>query len=72
VLCNKWKKVCNSRRESIEDFQLLSETASAEQILRWTAQAEEAARCRKMRFKDLNAKNIQAMDIYQVQLTGGQ
>jgi hypothetical protein len=71
-LCKKWKKICNSKRESIEDFQLLNETASTEQILRWTSQAEEAAHRRKMCFKDLNVKNIQAMDIYEVQLSGGQ
>jgi hypothetical protein len=71
-LCKKWKKICNSKRESIEDFQLLNETASTEQILRWTSQAEEAAHRRKMHFKDLNVKNIQAMDIYEVQLSGGQ
>lgn len=70
ALCKKWKKVCNARRESIEDFQLLNESASPDQISKWTQQAEDAADLRKMRFKDLNAKNIQAMDIYDVQLAG--
>ena len=49
---------------------LVNESASPDQISKWTQQVEDAADLRKMRFKDLNAKNIQALDIYDVQLAG--
>ena len=46
VLCNKWKKICKSGLEHTEDFELMNETASTEQIKTWTELAEDADRDR--------------------------
>jgi len=62
-LCTKWKNMCNRRLEHVEDFEMMSETASAEQVDRWSRMAEKADNTRLI--------DVTAMDIYNVALPTG-
>ena len=55
--------MCNRRLEHVEDFEMMDETASAEQSERWTLLAEEADRNR--------LADVTAMDIYNIALPTG-
>ena len=63
ALCKKLKNICRIREESIEDFELMTETASDKQTMSWQKLAEEADR------EWLN--NVSAMDIYNIQVPKG-
>jgi hypothetical protein len=63
ALCNKWKKICKTHLENTEDFELMNETASAEQIESWTRVADDVDH---RRFTD-----ISVMDIYNINLPKG-
>lgn len=55
--------MCNTRLEHVEDFEMMNETASAEQIGRWTRMAEKADNTR--------LDDVTAMDIYNIALPKG-
>jgi hypothetical protein len=55
--------MCNRRLEHVEDFEMMNETASAEQIKTWTDLAERADRDR--------LDDVTAMDIYNIALPTG-
>jgi acetoacetate decarboxylase len=62
-LCTKWKNICKRRTEHVEDYEMMSLTASPEQITLWSHLAEEA---------DMNRlDDVSAMDIYNVALPTG-
>jgi arginyl-tRNA--protein-N-Asp/Glu arginylyltransferase len=56
--------MCNRRLEHVEDFEMMSETASAEQITAWTAMAEDADNTRLV--------DVSVMDIYNIALPTGE
>ena len=55
--------MCSRRLEHVEDFEMMSETASAEQINTWTAMAENADNTR--------LADVTVMDIYNIALPTG-
>ena len=60
TLCNKWKDMCKRKLEHVEDFDIMTETASAGQIETWTQLAETADERRLF--------DVTAMDIYNISL----
>ena len=56
--------MCSRRLEHVEDFEMMTETASEDQIQRWTQMAFNADRAR--------LHDITAMDIYNIALPTGE
>ena len=63
TLCTKWKNMCKRKTEHVEDFNMMNESASEEQIQAWVALAEQADRDR--------LTDVTAMDIYNISLPKG-
>ena len=62
-LCKKWKKICSTRLENIEDFEIMNISASPEQRSTWNKMAQDADQQR--------LTEIKAMDIYNIDLPKG-
>ena len=55
--------MCGRRLEHVEDFEMMSETASEDQIKTWTAMADNADNTR--------LADVSVMDIYNIALPTG-
>ena len=62
-LCTRWKKICLTKSEHVEDFELMDENASAENRKSWQELVEHADMTR--------LDDVSAMDIYNVKLPNG-
>jgi hypothetical protein len=63
TLCARWKKICLSKAEHLEDFELINENASAEHRQEWENLVEHADLTR--------LDDVSVMDIYNVKLPNG-
>jgi len=62
-LCARWKKICLTKSEHVEDFELMDENVSVENRQSWQSLVEHA---------DMNRlDDVAVMDIYNVKLPNG-
>jgi hypothetical protein len=62
-LCARWKKICLTKSEHVEDFELIDDNASAEDRRSWQESVEHADMTRQ--------DDVSVMDIYNVKLPNG-
>jgi hypothetical protein len=63
TLCNRWKRICGSKSEHLEDFEMMDQSVSAENRSKWIKMADDA--------DGLRLGDVSAMDIYNVKLPNG-
>ena len=63
TLCARWKKICLTKSEHVEDFELMDENASVENKRAWQDLVEHADMAR--------LDDVSVMDIYNVKLPNG-
>lgn len=63
TLCARWRKICLTQAEHVEDFELMDENASAENRRAWQNLVEHADMTR--------LDDVSVMDVYNVKLPNG-
>src|SRR5271155_4206377 len=63
TLCAQWKKICLTKSEHVEDFELMDENASTENQRAWQDLVKHADMAR--------LDDVSVMDIYNVKLPNG-